>query len=406
MARPATGGVIPPRGERRSWGIRLSARGCRHVVSLGRPEEGWNRQRAEDELAVVMRDVRRGVWVPPSAPAAPEVVEDPTFKEFAEEWFAEASQEWRPRTQKTCRWGLGHLYGFFGDHTLSQITVKEVDRYRRHKLRERAAIEREREEHLAMSTGELRRPLSNATINRTIGLLARILEVAVEYRHIESNPAKGRKRRLKAHKPTRSRLQREQIKALLDAADELDRQAPDDDDGRRLPLFATLVLAGLRISEALDLRWRNVHLAERKLCIGESKTDAGIREVDLTPMLKGLLLEYQSRARYNGADDLVFPTKKGKKDNPSNIRTRFLCRAVALANEQLAKEGQREIEGITPHSLRRTFVSLLFAAGADLPYAMAQAGHADPRMTLGVYAEMMSSTKDYGATLDGLLDAD
>ncbi|HJX33499.1 MAG TPA: tyrosine-type recombinase/integrase, partial [Solirubrobacterales bacterium] len=106
------------------------------------------------------------------------------------------------------------------------------------------------------------------------------------------------------------------------------------------------------------------------------------------------------------ADDLVFPTKKGKRDNPSNIRTRFLCRAVVLANEQLAKEGQREIEGITPHSLRRTFVSLLFAAGADLPYAMAQAGHADPRMTLGVYAEMMSSTKDYGTTLDGLLDAD
>lgn len=406
MARRANGTVIPPKGRRRSWAIRFPAYDDRHFLTLGRPEEGWNRKRAEDELAVVMRDVRLGTWQPPVPVAPPEVRPNQTFAELAEEWFEGASEEWRPRTRETCRCRLSHLLRFFGEHSLSAVTVKEVDRYRQHKLRERKKLEKERRAQLAKPKGErkrLRRSLSNGTINRTIGLLTTILELAVEYGYIESNPAQGRKRRLKEPKPSRSRLQREQVKALLAAAAELDREARDDDNRRRQPLFAVLVLAGLRISEALDLRWRDVHLPERKLCVAEAKTDTGIREVDLTPELQKMLLEYRLRTTHNGPDDRVFPTKKGKRDNPSNIRNRFLANAVKRANGELTTTGNREMKRITPHSLRRTFVSLLFIAGADLPYAMAQAGHADPRMTLGIYAEMMASTTDYGAALDDLL---
>jgi integrase len=61
---------------------------------------------------------------------------------------------------------------------------------------------------------------------------------------------------------------------------------------------------------------------------------------------------------------------------------------------------------ITPHSLRRTFASLLFVAGADVPYAMAQMGHADPKMTLGIYAQVIASKRSYGATMDGLIEVD
>ena len=34
---------------------------------------------------------------------------------------------------------------------------------------------------------------------------------------------------------------------------------------------------------------------------------------------------------------------------------------------------------------------------------MAQAGHTDPRMTLGIYAQVITSKTDHGAALDGLL---
>ncbi len=45
--------------------------------------------------------------------------------------------------------------------------------------------------------------------------------------------------------------------------------------------------------------------------------------------------------------------------------------------------------GLTPHSLRRTFASLLFAVGEAPPYVMRQMGHTQPTMTLGIYAREM-----------------
>lgn len=42
---------------------------------------------------------------------------------------------------------------------------------------------------------------------------------------------------------------------------------------------------------------------------------------------------------------------------------------------------------------------------ADVPYVMAQVGHTDPKMTLGVYAQVIASKTDHGAALDGLVEA-
>ena len=105
----------------------------------------------------------------------------------------------------------------------------------------------------------------------------------MEYDHIPRNPAAGRKRLLRESKPSRSYLQPDQVAALLSAAGGLDAEARDT--GRRRPLLATLALAGLRISELLDLRWRDMHLPGRKLRVVAAKRASGIRELDLTPML-------------------------------------------------------------------------------------------------------------------------
>jgi integrase len=66
----------------------------------------------------------------------------------------------------------------------------------------------------------------------------------------------------------------------------------DSRAARRQPLIATLVLAGLRIGEALDLRWRDVDLAAGHLNVADAKTPAGVRKVDLSPALRELLTEY------------------------------------------------------------------------------------------------------------------
>ena len=114
-----------------------------------------------------------------------------------------------------------------------------------------------------------------------------------------------------------------------------------------------------------------------------------------------VLSEYRTRTRHATPDDLVFPTSAGHRDNPSNIRNRTLAAAVEMANEKL----DDPITHVTPHGLRRTFASLLVAANADVPYVMAQLGHEDPKMTLGVYAKVIESKTDHGAAVDGLVGA-
>ncbi|MGZ6563286.1 MAG: tyrosine-type recombinase/integrase [Solirubrobacteraceae bacterium] len=163
-------------------------------------------------------------------------------------------------------------------HRLSQITIAEVDRYRATKVRERV--------------------LSPTSINKTITRLAQILEVAVEYQLVDSSPAKGKRRRVKASRPAPVWLDRaDHIAALLAAAGELDRGARRDRQHvPRRAMLAMLVFAGLRIGELLELRWRDVDLTSGRITVRASKTDAGVRQVDMLPALRDEL--WRSRPRH------------------------------------------------------------------------------------------------------------
>ncbi len=224
---------------------------------------------------------------------AVEVNPDPTFHEFASEWFETTKGEWREKTRLDYEWQLTcHLLPFFRDHRLSQITVREIDRYRQGKVAEGQAIAaaiaegrppiEEQVDKRGRKHQRPRRALSATSINKTITRLGQILEVAVEYGLIEANPAKGRRRRLKAQKTIPVWLDRaEHVEALLDAAGELDRHAQvkgghDQKGGPsyRRALLATLVLAGLRIGELTTLQWRDVELAGNRITVRASKTPA------------------------------------------------------------------------------------------------------------------------------------
>jgi integrase len=72
-----------------------------------------------------------------------------------------------------------------------------------------------------------------------------------------------------------------------------------------------------------------------------------------------------------------------------------LGKAIKRANAQLAADGQTPLpEGLTLHALRRTCASVLVALGKDPRYVMAQLGHTDPTVTLGIYAQAMTSSDD------------
>ena len=58
---------------------------------------------------------------------------------------------------------------------------------------------------------------------------------------------------------------------------------------------------------------------------------------------------------------------------------------------------------ITNHTLRRTFASLLYEAGASPAYVMSQMGHTSSALALEVYARKMERTRDTGERMDALL---
>jgi integrase len=86
----------------------------------------------------------------------------------------------------------------------------------------------------------------------------------------------------------------------------------------------------------------------------------------------------------------VFRTSTGRKLGATNIRRRILAKAIEQANKQLSVDESEPLpERLTPHSLRRTYASLLFAIGEAPPYVMAQMGHTTANLTLTIYARQM-----------------
>lgn len=386
MARKVTGAVVEHTGRdgRTYRALRFTAYGRRRFVSLGPVSEGV----AQRELRHTLADVERGTWQPVVVEAPPEREPVPTFHSFAEQWWGRNERQLAPSTRADYRWRLErHLLPFFAAYPLDRITFDVVERYIAAKLAEEE-------------------PLSATSVNMTLTLMAAILEGAVERDLIARNPAKGKSRRVREREPRRSYLETaEQIAALLDAARVLDRDARDDRRHvERCAIVATLTFAGLRIGELCALRWRDVDLAGGWLHVSDSKTDAGRRKVKLRGALRDELLAVRARHQA-GPDAFVFATRTGGAPSRDNVRNRVLSPAVKLASERLVRRGLVPLpERITPHSLRRTFASVLYALGEDPGVVMDEMGHTDPALALRVYRQSMRRGEDEKAQLRALVE--
>lgn len=379
--RKSTGGIVEKLTARgRSYGLRFRARGKRQFQHVGYEADGITRADAERELAYVLEQVRRGEWTPAAAAGVPAPRVIPTFHEWASAWFEEKRVDGGRRgsglslsAEENLRWQLTlHLLPTFAPRRLGEITMEDVDRWRRAKGREGR--------------------LAPGSINKCINTLDAIFETALEYGYIDRNPAAGRRRRLPVVKPRRTYIDRaSHIEALLDAAGDMDAE------GRavhfRRTLLAVLVFAGLRIDECLSLLWRHVELGRGLIQVPGTKTEAAVRTVEILPALRDELTALAAAQGGRGEPgDLVFGTANGTKHSQSNIRRRVLDRAVARANQGIAERGSTSPlpDGLTPHSLRRTFASILYALGESPAYVMAQMGHGSPDLALGIYAREMA----------------
>jgi integrase len=405
-----------------------------------------------------------------AAPARPR--ETPTFGDYAPGWLEakrEGVLGERPLDDNTYadyRWRLSHLLAFFGPCRLDEIDGELCLAFKAHKLREAQELRQ-----VIAAGGAIRdrygrraRPLGASSIKKLIDTLAAILDEAIEDGHIDSNPARGRRLRVHVPKPKRSFLEIDELASVEDAAGAQEAPLPEGaiaaaDIGRpgstrarvakrvaagkrppeiaaelglakstvghhlkrlgvkpapylgRRAIVTALGRSGVRVSELCDLRIGQIRLHDpdgARFQIPDSKTEAGIREVQMSPELAEELVIHLDRLRRAGyptrPEVWAFPNGRGGRLSRQRA-AKIVADAAALASERMQARGLPPLPHVTPHTLRRTYISIaLLANNFDVLWVMGQVGHADSKMTLDVYAQLQQRVKrQHGAAFDRLV---
>lgn len=172
--------------------------------------------------------------------------------------------------------------------------------------------------------------------------------------------------------------------------------------------FEFLTVTGLRISEAIGLRWEHLNLGENpQVKVREQfyrgkrrrlKSGAGRRDLPLSPEMATRLLALR-RDRYRGPKTPVFASKTGTELIRGKLAERVLTPAAIAAGFQVeetiaGREGDEETKvrpTVTFHTFRHTCASLLFDDGRNIKQVQEWLGHADPAFTLGTYVHLMDA---------------
>jgi integrase len=159
-------------------------------------------------------------------------------------------------------------------------------------------------------------------------------------------------------------------------------------DVARRAVLATLVLGGPRVKELCWFDGHHVDLPARRLRVPRiaTKSVAGVRMVPMLPRLHELLLEHRADRPYR-PEEPVFPTRSGTRNTQNNILSRIVVPVRGEANRSLAEREPAPIEHLTPHTLRRTFASILALCEVHPRRARQLMGHEDSRTTVEIYEQ-------------------
>lgn len=218
------------------------------------------------------------------------------------------------------------------------------------------------------------------------GVLNRILDRAVRDQALAVNPCAQRGAPL----PRRPRTERPvlapaQVEALASAMTRADNAT----------LVRLLAYGGLRIGEALALRFGDLDVLAGTIHVGRSAHEVGgrvemgptktysTRSIALPTSLLTELLALRRPETGTDADGLLFANRFG---GPRRYQ--------AFRRDAWDPAARRSGVQATPHDLRATCASLLVDAGASVKDVQAHLGHADVTTTLGLYARVRPGRAD------------
>ncbi len=186
-------------------------------------------------------------------------------------------------------------------------------------------------------------------------------------------------------------------------------------------LWVLLLHTGMRPSEALGLRWKDVNLETRELHVRQILTRRGVKTwrlmppktkrsarcLTLGPSIVRALLQWreQQAAERNllGSEwedtGLVFSNEFGRPLDQGNLNSRNFRRICAAAHQEYpdlgmgtwVEKGEEKVFKPTfwTYCLRHTYASLLLEAGVDLKTVSQRLGHESEILTLTTYQHVL-----------------
>ena len=209
--------------------------------------------------------------------------------------------------------------------------------------------------------------------------------------------------------------QRDKARKAVLTPDEVARLlAAARDDLDKGVYYAAPFLMGTRPSEQLGLMWDDVDFEANLIRIRRiqlrygslsqfTKTEAGRRDIPMSPMLREMLLGWRVRCpRKDGQLERVFPAPGVPRAWPlpreggggplvyGSFRKRYWA-------PMLKRLG---LPAVTPHSARHSFISTLQAQGVEVGFVAKLAGHKSAVVTLSHYTHAMRGGEDAVKALD------
>lgn len=293
--------------------------------------------------------------------------ERPKFKDYIEPWIkALTLDDKKESTIKDYRDILRiHVLPAFGDLDLVDVTRKKIKNFLFQKLDEGKA---------------------KSTVKHFKAVISGILNEAVDDEVILANPAHRLKLgKSKSNGEDINPLTREEVKKLLDTVQE--------HFSKDYPLFLLLARTGVRIGEAVGLRWRDIDFNGRFINIERTFSRGRItspkngksRPVDMSWQLKDALFELKKKrvvVSINEGSDWVFANDKGNPIDANNWRRRIFKPALKKA----------EIRDIRIHDIRHGYATLRLSKGDNIVDVANQLGD-NVEVVLKVYSHWMPGKK-------------
>lgn len=174
--------------------------------------------------------------------------------------------------------------------------------------------------------------------------------------------------------------------------------------------LAVLMFLGLRRAEVLGLCWSDIDFENKTLSVKrnriytrtfgiktkKTKTITSERTIKMPDLLVDMLKEYKVwydnekiyLEKFWGNNDSLFLRDNGKPMNPSCLD--YWARRFNF---------EHGFNHIPPHAIRHTCITMQINAGIPLKVVSARAGHANEKITLGIYTHALRSQDDKAAEI-------